>query len=55
MTGEVCTYSLKFLIGAEYPIVSGSVVEIELPEDLTLDDPQITEENIGVHKEDQNC
>ena len=45
VTDQVCTYSLKFLIGAEFPIVSGSVVEIELPEDLTLDDPAITEEN----------
>ena len=39
MTGEVCTYRLKFLIGADYPIVSGSVIEIELPDDLELDDP----------------
>ena len=37
-TGDVCTYRLKFLIGAEYPIVSGSVIEIELPEDLSLAD-----------------
>ena len=42
MTGEVCTYRLKFLIGADYPIVAGSVVEIELPDDLVLEDPEAT-------------
>lgn len=27
-TEEVCTYRLKFMIGAAYPILSGSVIEI---------------------------
>lgn len=33
-TEEVCTYRLKFSIGAQYPILSGSKIEVELPDDL---------------------
>lgn len=42
-TEDVCTYRLKFFIGAEYPIVSGSIIEIELPEDLSLAHAEFTE------------
>ena len=41
-TEEVCTYRLKFLIGAQYSIESDSVIEIELPEDLEIPDNSIT-------------
>lgn len=41
----MCTYRLKFLIGAEYPILSGSYIEIELPEDLVISDTDITKTN----------
>ena len=44
-TEEICTYRLKFLIGAEYPILSGSVIEIDLPEDLIIPDEEFTEDN----------
>jgi hypothetical protein len=39
-TEEVCAYKLKVLIGAEYPIMPGSLIEILLPEDLELADKQ---------------
>jgi hypothetical protein len=35
-TEDVCTYSLLFNM-AQYPIMSGSSIEIELPDDLHLD------------------
>ena len=41
-TEEVCTYRLKFMIGAQFPILSGSVIEIQLPDDLTIPDPNVT-------------
>ena len=43
-TEEVCTYRLKFMIGAAYPILSGSLIEIELPDDLSIPDASITED-----------
>lgn len=43
MTGEVCAYKLKVLIGAEYPIMPDSTIEIELPDDLELADPMETQ------------
>ena len=33
-TEEVCTYRLKFKMGAQYPILSGSSIQIKLPDDL---------------------
>ncbi len=44
-TEDVCTYELEFLIGANYPILSGSTIEIELPEDLSLSLVRETEAN----------
>lgn len=41
-TEALCTFQLKFNIGAEYPIEAGSIVEIELPEDLSIPDPAVT-------------
>ena len=41
-TEEICTYRLKFIMGPEYPIVSGSAVVIELPDDLEIPDSEIT-------------
>lgn len=41
-TEEVCTYRLKFMIGAQFPILSGSLIEIELPDDLSIPDPAVT-------------
>lgn len=38
MTEELCTYRLKFLIGANFPVLSGSMLEIDLPEDLKIPD-----------------
>ena len=45
MTESVCTYKLKFLVGAQFPILSGSLIEVELPPELTFEDEQFTEEN----------
>lgn len=42
-TEEICTYRLKFVMGAEYPIVSGSSVKIELPDDLVIPDSDVTD------------
>ena len=36
-TGDICTYSLQFLIGSSFPILSGSIIQIDLPYDLSLD------------------
>lgn len=41
-TEEVCTYRLKFMIGAQFPVLSGSIIEIELPDDLSIPDPDVT-------------
>lgn len=41
-TGDICAYRLKFLIGAEYPIMPDSSIEIELPDDLDLANPALT-------------
>lgn len=41
-TEEVCTYQLKFFIGAQFPVLSGSSVEIELPADLSIPDAAVT-------------
>jgi len=37
-TDEICTYRLKFIIGAEYPIESDSQLRILLPDDLDFGD-----------------
>lgn len=42
MTGEVCAYRLKVLIGADYPIMPDSSIEVELPDDLFLVDAAST-------------
>lgn len=42
MTEELCTYRLKFFVGAQFPILSGSLIEIWLPEDLEIPDRNIT-------------
>ena len=44
-TEEVCTYQLKFLIGAQYSIESDSMIEIELPEDLVIPDRTVTQDD----------
>jgi hypothetical protein len=36
-TGDICTYSLRFIVGSDYAIESGSSITVELPVDLTLD------------------
>ena len=45
MTESVCTYRLKFLIGSQYPILSGSLIEIELPPELSFNNDDFTEAN----------
>ena len=42
MTESVCTYRVKIFIGAQFPILSGSMIEIELPDDLEIPDDAIT-------------
>lgn len=44
-TEEICTYRLKLIMGAEYPIVSGSGITIELPDDLEIPDSDVTVAN----------
>jgi hypothetical protein len=44
-TEDICKYELEFLIGANYPILSGSTIEIDLPEDLSLSLVKETETN----------
>lgn len=43
MTEDICTYRLKFLIGANFPILAGSRIEVVLPDDLEFGDPELTE------------
>lgn len=45
MTEDVCTYRLQFMIGAQWPILSGSYIVITLPDDLELFDSSITARN----------
>ena len=35
-TEDVCTYKLQFTMGAQYPIMAGSSIEVDLPDDLSL-------------------
>ncbi len=42
MTEEVCTYRLKFFVGSQFPILSGSLIEILLPDDLEIPDRDVT-------------
>jgi len=44
-TEDVCAYKLKVFIGAEYPIMPGSLIEVLLPEDLELSNPKATKTN----------
>jgi hypothetical protein len=41
-TEEICTYRLKFIMGAGFPILSGSSIQIELPDDLEIPDKAVT-------------
>ena len=41
-TEAVCTYRLKFLMGAAYSITTGSAIQITLPDDLEIADKDIT-------------
>ena len=45
MTHDICTYKLKFIVGAQYPILSGSKIEVELPDDLIVADTTLTRLN----------
>ena len=35
-TEDVCTYKLQFTMGAQYHIMAGSSIEVDLPDDLSL-------------------